>query len=74
MRFYALTYPNHTTLVVKSDEAIGGVLSMLHKAKGISAMGGAIYNPQLFLTLSWITDPDKRQQLVAQELNKVLIG
>lgn len=74
MRYYALTYQDHTTLVVKSEATLTGVLAKLTTASGISSPSGAIYNPKVFLTLSWITDPDKRQKLVAQVLDQALIG
>lgn len=74
MKFFALEYPNHTTLLVKSEFKLERVLIEIVNATGVKSYGGAIYNPQSFLSLREITTPDKRQQMIAQELSKVLVG
>ena len=74
MKFYAVEYPNHTTLLVKTPAGLEDVLQALVNGIGLKVIGGGIYNPKSFLTLREVTAPDKRQKLVAQELSKVLIG
>lgn len=73
MNYYALTYPNHTTLILKAPVTIDDVVSMLSTNNGLRAPSGAIYNTKTFLTLTHILEPDKRQLLVAQEIIKVLL-
>lgn len=74
MKFYALEYPNHTTLLVKTPAGVEDVLHALMNHNGIKVIGGGIYNPKSFITLREVSTPDKRQKLLAQELAKVLIG
>lgn len=74
MRYFAIEYPNYTTLVVKAEGCPGEVLHALLSSSGITSYSGTIYNPKSFLTLREISTPDKRQKLVAQELSKVLLG
>lgn len=73
MNYFSLTYPNNTTLILKAVADLNGMVTLLAKHSGIKAPSGTIYNTQSFLTLSQITAPDQRQQLVAQELIGSLI-
>lgn len=73
MNYFSLTYPNHTTLILKTDFNLIQVVHHLHAFVGIKAPSGTVYNTKSFLTLSQISDPDQRQQLVAQELKGSVI-
>lgn len=74
MKFFAVEYPNFTTLIVKSEFKLERVLIEVSNATGMKSSTGTIYNPQTFLSLRELMHPDKRQQFIAQELSKVLIG
>ncbi len=74
MKYYELTYPNHTTLLLKSPESIGYVLVELVNHSGLKYINGAIYNPLTFLTLNEIDNPSTGVKHLAQELSQVLIG
>jgi hypothetical protein len=73
MKYFAIEYPNHTTLLVKDEHKLERVLIELLNASGLR-WHGTIYNPQSFLSLREVDSPDDRQKLIAKELTKVLIG
>lgn len=73
MKYFAIEYPNHTTLLVKDEHKLESVFYSLINARGIR-WHGSIYNIQSFLSLREIGTPDDRQKLIAKELSQVLIG
>ena len=72
MKFYALTFANHTTLIMKSDLSLVPALKLILASIGLS-WHGVIYNPESFLTLSPIHIADENQKRVAQDLYNCLI-
>ncbi len=74
MKYYELTYPNHTTLMLKSVLPIEEVLRGLSKAGGVVHQSGVVYNPQAFLTLTQTEEPSDRLKLLAQSLDEALLG
>ncbi len=73
MNHFAIEYPNHTTLLVKSVYGLKEVAFRLSQSRGIFYVG-VIYNPKAFLVLRAIHNPDERQQLRSLSLNDILIG
>jgi hypothetical protein len=73
MNYFAIDYPNHTRLLVKSNGDVEDVLSCLTQFGGL-LWGDRLYNPQSFLTLMQITNPTDAQKEIAQRLSHILIG
>ncbi len=73
MNYFAIDYPNHTTLVVKSGYGIKEVLFQISQSRGLN-YHGTIYNPESYLSLRPITNPDDRQKLRALTFQEILIG
>lgn len=79
MKYFEVTFPNHTTLVLYSkiegshNSVMSVILETLLRSNGLKAISGAIYNPRQFLSVNPISSPDKRQKLLARELKEVLL-
>ncbi len=74
MKYFAIEFANHTTLLVKADRTKESIIRLLSERIGIVSINGDIYNPKSFLKVSFIPEPDTRQQLVAIALDNALIG
>jgi hypothetical protein len=59
---------------VKSKLELELFLKMITNGRGLKHSSGAIYNPKSFLALRQISTPDKRENLVAQDLEQIFIG
>lgn len=74
MTYYSITFPFHTTLIVKSPQIQVAVAWALFNSYGIETPSGAIMNPQTYISLEKISNPDPRQLMVCRELEEVLLG
>ncbi len=75
MNYFELTYPNHSRIILKSeDEDLFSMLFVVTGCLGIKGQNGAVFNPKGYLTLSLINSPDEMQKRVAQPLEDALIG
>lgn len=74
MKYYLVSYPNYTGIVLKSTRSIEVVLDVLLRSQGLVSYGGTIYNPKVFQTLTPLTAPSNTQKLSARTLEQALIG
>jgi hypothetical protein len=73
MKYYALEYPNHVRLLMKSPGGLAFVVKQLRDFETVNWYG-TIYNTQSFLSLREIDSPSDREKTLAQELQFLFLG
>lgn len=75
MKYFAINFPNHMTLMMKTSEdyQIEDVMFSLYASKGIQGISGVVYNPLQFISVESITSPDDRQKTSARNLVEMLL-
>ncbi len=72
MNYFTLDYPNHTTLIMKSQLELGDILKRLNSTLAIRHHGDC-YNPKGYLSLRPIFTPTEQQQRIAELFELTLV-
>lgn len=73
MRYFEITFPHNTTLVISSNTDVYAVLGALRETAGILSPTGTIYNPKAYQTLNEVLYPTEQLVRLSQPIGNAFL-